>query len=77
MSERNQLRRQFILDLKEEQRDIAVKPPEVELFIKRMGDMPEEYRYGGKDAIMALWLEGGYPTPEEAIAAYVKEQGII
>lgn len=81
MSELNQLRMQFIREIKAQraymelmERDGAVKPPEPQLFTKRMGDRPEEYRYGGENAAIALYLEGGYPTPEEAVAAWEKEQ---
>jgi hypothetical protein len=68
MSELNQLRRQFILDLKENRM--------TQLYTKKLGDKPAQYRYGDESAATELWLEGGYPTPEEAVLAWAKEQSI-
>ena len=70
MSELNQLRRQFILEIKEriESARVAV------LYTKYRDGKPYQYRYGGDLAEIKLELEGGYPTPEEAIAAWEREQ---
>lgn len=39
------------------------------------GDVhPPEYLYGPPWKAMELYMEGGYPTPEEAIKAWEEEQ---
>lgn len=40
------------------------------LFIKYKGNQPYQYRYGEDIEATILMVEGGYPTEEEAIAAY-------
>lgn len=66
MSELNQLRTQFIREVKENRM--------TQLYTKKLGSRPPQYRYGDESAATELWLEGGYPTPEEAIAAWEREQ---
>ena len=41
------------------------------LYEKVMGDR-REYRYGDELQATVLWIEGGYPTPEEAKAAWLR-----
>ena len=45
-----------------------------ELYIEYRGDTPVAYRYGEEWEAMRLSMEGGYKTPEEAIAAYERER---
>ncbi len=45
---------------------------ECHLYEKRMGDR-REYRYGPDWVASQLWIEGGFPTPEEAKAAWLRE----
>lgn len=45
-----------------------------EMYIEYRGDKPVAYRYGEEWVAMQLFMEGGYPTPEEAMAAYEREQ---
>ena len=66
MSELNQLRTQFIREVKENRM--------TQLYTKKLGSRPLQYRYGDESAATELWMEGGYPTPEEAIAAWEREQ---
>lgn len=44
-----------------------------QMYTLKRGDKPIAYRYGDELAATILWIEGGYPTPEEAIAAYERE----
>jgi hypothetical protein len=44
------------------------------LYEKVIGDR-REYRYGPESAMGALLTDGGYPTPEEAKAAWIRELG--
>ena len=46
--------------------------PEWDLYIKESGER-REYRYGPSWKAMQLMMEGGYKTPEEAKAAWLKE----
>lgn len=43
------------------------------MYVEWRDGMPSLYRYGDESAIMALSVDGGYRTPEEAKAAYYKE----
>lgn len=45
-----------------------------ELYIKYRGDTPVAYRYGEEWEAARLWIDGGYKTAEEAIAAYERER---
>ena len=45
-----------------------------EMYIKYRGDKPVAYRYGEEIEATKLWIEGGYPTPEEAKAAWLRSQ---
>ena len=45
-----------------------------DLYIEYRGDTPVAYRYGEEWEAMRLLMEGGYKTPEEAIAAYERER---
>ncbi len=44
-----------------------------EMYIKYRGEKPVAYRYGEEIEAVRLWVEGGYPTEEEAIAAWERE----
>lgn len=44
------------------------------LYTLYRGDKPIAYRYGESWRAMQLAIDGGYPTPEEAKAAWEKEQ---
>ena len=44
---------------------------EYHMFEKHMGSRVE-YRYGPDWVAAELWIEGGYPTPEEARAAWLR-----
>ena len=44
-----------------------------EMYVKYRGDAPVAYRYGDEWVAMQLFVEGGYPTPEEAIEAWNRE----
>lgn len=44
-----------------------------QMYVEHRGDKPVAYRYGEEWVAMQLFMEGGYPTEEEAIAAYEKE----
>ena len=43
------------------------------LFTEYRDGKPYAYRYGEDWVAMQLAMEGGYPTPEEAIAAWARE----
>lgn len=45
-----------------------------QLYTKFRNGAPIEYRYGDEWVSMYLLMEGGYKTPEEAIAAWEQEQ---
>ena len=48
---------------------------ELKLYEKNFGgDRPPEYLYGPPWKAMELYMEGGYPPPEEAKAAWEAEQ---
>ena len=47
---------------------------EPKMYIKYRGDTPVEYLYGPSWKAMQLMMEGGYKTPEEAKAAWEREQ---
>lgn len=46
---------------------------ELKLYTKNVGGVPTEYEYGPSWKAMKLMIDGGYPTPEEAIAAWKRE----
>ena len=43
------------------------------LYTKEWSDGRKEYRYGPDWVAMQLYMEGGYPTPEEAKLAWLRE----
>ena len=43
------------------------------LYTKEYGNGRKEYRYGPEWVSMQLFMEGGYSTPEEAKAAWLRE----
>lgn len=45
-----------------------------ELYTEYRDGKPHAYRYGEEWVAMQLAMEGGYPTPEEAIAAWEREE---
>ena len=48
---------------------------ELKMYVKDFdGSRPPEYLYGPSWKAMELLMEGGYPTPEEAKAAWEQEQ---
>ena len=49
---------------------------ELKMYTKTWEDdvHPPEYLYGPPWKAMELYMEGGYPTPEEAIKAWEEEQ---
>lgn len=44
-----------------------------QMYVEYHGDTPVGYRYGEDWVAMQLYVEGGYPTPEEAIEAWERE----
>lgn len=46
---------------------------EWQLYTEYCGDEPVAYRYGPAWVAMQLYVEGGYPTPEEAKVAWLRE----
>ena len=44
-----------------------------EMYIDYCDGKPVNYRYGEEWVAMQLYMEGGYPTPEEAIAAWERD----
>ena len=46
-----------------------------EMYTLYRGDTPVAYRYGEEWAAEQLFMEGRYPTPEEAKAAWEKKYG--
>ena len=47
---------------------------ELKMYIKYVDGKPYQYRYGESWRAMQLHVDGGYPTPEEAKAAWEREQ---
>lgn len=45
----------------------------LQLYTKYRDGVPVAYRYGDEWVAMQLYMEGGYPTPEEAIKAWEAE----
>lgn len=45
-----------------------------QMYVKYRDDTPVAYRYGEEWVAQQLLMEGGYPTEEEAIAAWEREQ---
>ena len=52
---------------------LGVENPDWELYTEYIGDEPYRYRYGPEWVAMQLMMEGGYPTPEEAKLAWLRE----
>jgi len=46
-----------------------------EMFVLYRGEEPVAYLYG--DSWAPLWIDGGYPTKEEAIAAWEAENNAV
>lgn len=44
-----------------------------EMYVKYRDGKPVAYRYGAEWVAMQLLMDGGYPTEEEAIAAWERE----
>ena len=44
-----------------------------QMYVEYRNGKPVGYRYGEEWVAMQLFMEGGYPTEAEAIAAYEKE----
>lgn len=47
---------------------------ELKMYTKYVDGKPYQYRYGESWRAMQLYVDGGYPTPEEAKAAWEAEQ---
>jgi hypothetical protein len=47
---------------------------ELKMYTKYVDGKPYQYRYGESWRSMQLMVDGGYPTPEEAKAAWEAEQ---
>lgn len=45
-----------------------------QMYVEYRGNTPVAYRYGEEWVAQQLLMEGGYPTPEEAIAAWERER---
>ena len=45
-----------------------------QMYILYEDNEPKEYRYGEEWVAMQLFMEGGYPTKEAAMAAWEREQ---
>ena len=43
---------------------------ECHMYVEYRGDKPVAYRYGPSWVAWELYMEGGYPTPEEALEAW-------
>lgn len=57
--------------------DELLYPGEVlKLFVKEFPSGRKEYRYGPEWVAMQLYMEGGYATPEEAKAAWAREENL-
>ena len=48
-----------------------------QMYIKCIDDIPVAYRYGEPWVAAQLWIDGGYPTEEEAIASWEKENNNV
>ena len=48
--------------------------PEWNMYTKEWSDGRKEYRFGPEWVAMQLYMEGGYPTPAEAKAAWLREK---
>ena len=51
---------------------IVLDNPGWELYTKVWNDGRKEYRYGAEWVAMQLQMEGGFPTPEEAKADWLR-----
>lgn len=49
----------------------------LQMYIEYWDHVPVKYRYGPPWAAMALVVDGGYDTPEEAMEAWEKENNAI
>lgn len=58
---------------KEEPVEESVDIEGCQMYTKYRGDVPVAYRYGPSWVAMQLHMEGGYSTPEEAMAAWARE----
>jgi hypothetical protein len=47
---------------------------ELKMYVKYVDGKPYQYRYGESWRSMQLMVDGGYDTPEEAKAAWEREQ---
>lgn len=47
---------------------------DLQMYTEYRDGVPIAYRYGEPWRAMQLFVEGGYPTPEEAIEAWREEQ---
>ncbi len=57
--------------------EYMVMPVEqMKLFTKVCSDGRKEYRYGPECVAQQLLMEGGYATPEEAVAEWTREKMI-
>ena len=45
-----------------------------QMYVEYRNGEPVAYRYGEEWVAMLLFMEGGYPTEEEAIAAWEREK---
>lgn len=52
---------------------LEAEHPDWKLYTEYIGDEPYRYRYGSEWVAMQLMMEGGYPTPEEAKLAWLRE----
>ena len=50
---------------------------ELKLYTKTHGDQAKEYQYGPSWKAAELLVDGGYPTPEEAIEAWYRENAVL
>lgn len=48
-----------------------------QMYIEYRNGKPHAFRYGEKWVAMQLYIEGGYPTEAEAIAAWEREQNDV
>lgn len=53
--------------------ELEAEHPDWKLYTEYIGDEPYRYRYGPEWVAMQLMMEGGYPTPEEAKLAWLRE----
>lgn len=51
----------------------ASEPEVLQMYTEYRDGKPHAYRYGPPWVSMQLYVEGGYPTPEEAMEAWRKE----